>query len=85
MACKYENHPYPPCRFEQHPSNENVYFCPHCRESYNVRDIEKKPLLSLWLLFLIGALVWSLMNTEPKPASLRKDNSNNSNVSVQIE
>ncbi|MBD2775617.1 hypothetical protein [Iningainema tapete] len=61
MSCKYADHPFPPCRFEQHPQNKNVYFCPHCRESYDVRDVGNQS--PQWLLFIIGLIALILIST----------------------
>lgn len=59
MSCKYQNHPFPPCRFEQHPHNSNIFFCPHCRESYDVREVGNQS--SVWLLFIIALIILTLV------------------------
>jgi hypothetical protein len=60
MTCKYQHNPFPPCRFEQHPYNNNIYYCPHCRESYDVRDVAYRPPIRL--LLMIAAIVFILLN-----------------------
>jgi hypothetical protein len=83
MICKYQNHPFPPCRFEQHPHNKNVYFCPHCQESYDLRDVDNKP--SFWLLLLIGGIIWALLNTHSAPVPTNRDNPENFDTLHQIQ
>lgn len=59
MSSKYQDHPFPPCRFEQYPQNPNIYFYPHCREWYDIHDVT--PSLN-WLLLIIAAIILILMN-----------------------
>jgi len=82
MTCKYKDHPFPPCRFEQHPHNNNVYFCPHCRESYDVREVGNQ--FSKWLLFIIAAIIVIVITNHPQSFQPRKDNSQTSKP-VQVE
>jgi hypothetical protein len=55
MRCKYQDHPFPPCRFEEHPTNKNIYFCPHCQEWYDVRDVGNQS--PKWLLFIMAIII----------------------------
>ncbi|WP_026732248.1 hypothetical protein [Fischerella sp. PCC 9605] len=73
MACKYQNHPFPPCRFEQHPQNQNIYFCPHCREWYDVRDVANQS--PTWLLLIIAAIALILVSINSKSFQTIEDNS----------
>ncbi|KAB8317327.1 hypothetical protein SD81_018645 [Tolypothrix campylonemoides VB511288] len=76
MNCKYQDHPFPPCRFEQHPQNPNIYFCPHCRESYDVRDVAPSPN---WMLFIIAAIVLILISVNsPSSQAPNEDSTPNS-------
>lgn len=60
MACKFQDRPFPPCHFEQHPYNNNIYYCPHCKDSYDVRDVPHQ--FPIWRLLVIGAIIFILMS-----------------------
>jgi hypothetical protein len=64
MPCKYKDHPFPPCQFEPHPRDKNVYFCPHCKEWYDVRDIGYQ--FPKWLLFAIALVIAILVFQHPQ-------------------
>ncbi|PMB24751.1 hypothetical protein [Fischerella thermalis] len=72
MDCKYKDHPFPPCRFEQHPRNPNIYFCPHCRESYDVREVGNK--FPTWLLLMIAIVILMIVAGNPKSLQETEEN-----------
>lgn len=63
MPCKYEGQPFPPCHFEQHPRNSNIYFCPHCREWYDVRDVASQSPNWLLLIIAVSLLIFASNNS----------------------
>ncbi len=82
MTCKYKDHPFPPCKFEQHPHDRNVYFCPHCRESYDVREVGNQ--FSQWLLLIIAGIIVMVVSTNSPSIQSSKDNPHTSKP-VQVE
>ena len=82
MTCKYKDHPFPPCKFEQHPHNNNVYFCPHCRESYDVREVGNQ--FSQWLLLIIAAIVVMVVSNN-SPSIQSSQHNPHPNKPVQVE
>ncbi|MBO3459079.1 hypothetical protein G7B40_012050 [Aetokthonos hydrillicola Thurmond2011] len=82
MNCKYKDHPFPPCRFEQHPHNSNIYFCPHCRESYDVRDIGNQ--FPKWLLFSIVIII-SLLVFNHRQSFQPSTNNSQANTHTQVK
>ncbi|MDF5729031.1 MAG: hypothetical protein PUP92_13645 [Rhizonema sp. PD38] len=78
MTCKYKDHPFPPCQFEQHPNNKNVYFCPHCRESYDVREIGNQ--FPKWLVFIIAVIILMIVTTNSKAPQPTLNHSHTTNT-----
>jgi hypothetical protein len=76
MTCKYKDHPFPPCGFVPHPHDNNIYFCPHCRESYDVREI-RNPFFR-WLPLIIGILI-VIFIINPQAFAPTQDNQQHSN------
>lgn len=82
MTCKYKDHPFPPCKFEQHPHDRNVYFCPHCRESYDVREVGNQ--FPQWLLLIIAAIVVMVVSNN-SPSSVPTQHNSQTSNRVQVK
>lgn len=71
MNCKFKDHPFPPCQFAQHPHDRNIYFCPHCQESYDVRDVGNRS--PKWLILIIAAIILFIIGTNSESFSPSQD------------
>jgi hypothetical protein len=64
MTCKYKDHPFPPCQFTPHPHDSNIYFCPHCRDSYDVREVANP--FSKWLMMILAITILMVFIKDPQ-------------------